>query len=176
MLTCTVNSSRYPPTPPRTQIFHELHLKAASLQVVEGREEVKSKSWIWIADLADGARNQGGFSAPCPCTRGAPKRAPPPHLWQLLWPDGGNLERWVGPVEHREERERMKEEKGGGGAAEEGSENWFHQRGPIHGTRTDDNGGASQTRRWGGQKHNQKTRLGRNGVKEESDLSVGGSR
>lgn len=66
----------------------------------------------------------------------------------------------MGPVEHREERERMKEEKGGGGAAEEGSEDWFHQRGPIHGTRTDDNGGASQTRRWGGQKHNQKPAIG----------------
>lgn len=76
----------------------------------------------------------------------------PPHLWQLLWPDGENLEHWVGPVEHREERERMKEEEGGRGEAEEGSEHGFHQRGPIHGTRADDSRGASQTIRWGGQK------------------------
>lgn len=90
----------------------------------------------------------------------------PPHLWQLLWPDGENLEHWVGPVEHREERERMKEEEGGGGEAEEGSEHWFHQRGPIRGARTHDNGGASQTRRWGGQKHNQTSATGtKNGVK-----------
>lgn len=195
---CTVNSSRYSLAAWNSQIFHELFLKAASLQVV-GRQEVgKSENWIWLADFADDRRNQGGFSAPCPCTLGATKRASPPLATAVSrWWESGALGGSGGALGGERVDERGKNR--GGAEAERASDSekpqscWENKwlEGNLHirsiieegfvmhtvlGARNgwqrkvfrwEDEVSRSTIRRW---------RWGRNGVKEECDLSGVGSK